>query len=58
MSEPFELQWGEVRRSIHAVQERLENPKPVLREFLPRGELRQPEWATELMREYWRKPPR
>ncbi len=33
MSEPFELQWGEVRRSIHAVQERLENPKPVLREF-------------------------
>ena len=33
MSEPFELQWGEVRRSINAVQERLENPKPVLREF-------------------------
>jgi tRNA (Thr-GGU) A37 N-methylase len=32
--------------------------KPVLREFLPRGELRQPEWATELMREYWRKPSR
>jgi len=33
MSEPFELQWGDVRRSINAVQERLENPKPVLREF-------------------------
>jgi len=33
MSEPFELQWGDVRRSIHAVQERLENPRPVLREF-------------------------
>jgi tRNA-Thr(GGU) m(6)t(6)A37 methyltransferase TsaA len=27
--------------------------KPVMREFLPRGEVRQPEWATELMREYW-----
>ena len=33
MSEPFELQWGDVRRSINAVQERLENPRPVLREF-------------------------
>ena len=30
--------------------------KPVLREFLPRGELRQPEWTTALMREYFRKP--
>lgn len=30
--------------------------KPVMREFLPRGEVRQPEWATELMREYWEKP--
>jgi tRNA (adenine37-N6)-methyltransferase len=28
--------------------------KPVLREFLPRGEVRQPTWATELMRGYWR----
>ena len=27
--------------------------KPVIREFLPRGEVRQPEWATELMRTYW-----
>jgi tRNA (adenine37-N6)-methyltransferase len=27
--------------------------KPVLREFLPRGELRQPAWATELMAGYW-----
>ena len=26
--------------------------KPVLREFLPRGELRQPAWATELMAGY------
>lgn len=33
MGEPFELEWGDIRRSIHAVQERLENPKPVLREF-------------------------
>lgn len=27
--------------------------KPVLAEFLPRGEMRQPEWASELMRGYW-----
>jgi tRNA-Thr(GGU) m(6)t(6)A37 methyltransferase TsaA len=31
--------------------------KPVMREFLPRGEVRQPEWATELMRGYWAKTP-
>jgi tRNA-Thr(GGU) m(6)t(6)A37 methyltransferase TsaA len=29
--------------------------KPVLREFLPREEVRQPAWASELMREYWKK---
>jgi tRNA (Thr-GGU) A37 N-methylase len=27
--------------------------KPVLREFLPREDVRQPVWATELMRDYW-----
>jgi tRNA-Thr(GGU) m(6)t(6)A37 methyltransferase TsaA len=27
--------------------------KPVLQEFLPRGAVRQPVWATELMRNYW-----
>lgn len=27
--------------------------KPVMAEFLPRGALRQPAWATELMRQYW-----
>ncbi len=27
--------------------------KPVMREFLPRGEVRQPQWATEVMRGYW-----
>jgi tRNA-Thr(GGU) m(6)t(6)A37 methyltransferase TsaA len=27
--------------------------KPVIREFLPRGEIRQPRWATELMKTYW-----
>jgi tRNA-Thr(GGU) m(6)t(6)A37 methyltransferase TsaA len=27
--------------------------KPVIREFLPRAPVRQPDWATELMREYW-----
>ena len=27
--------------------------KPVFREFLPKGEIRQPVWATELLKEYW-----
>lgn len=27
--------------------------KPVMREFEPRGQVRQPEWATELMRDYY-----
>ncbi|MGN6796224.1 MAG: hypothetical protein ACTHJW_27875 [Streptosporangiaceae bacterium] len=27
--------------------------KPYLREFGPRGEVRQPDWASELMREYY-----
>jgi len=27
--------------------------KPVMKEFLPREEVRQPAWATELMRQYW-----
>ncbi len=27
--------------------------KPVMREFEPRGEIRQPEWASELMQNYW-----
>jgi tRNA-Thr(GGU) m(6)t(6)A37 methyltransferase TsaA len=29
--------------------------KPVMKEFLPRGPLAQPEWATELMAGYWSK---
>jgi tRNA-Thr(GGU) m(6)t(6)A37 methyltransferase TsaA len=29
--------------------------KPVIKEFLPREEVRQPEWATELMKNYWSK---
>jgi tRNA (adenine37-N6)-methyltransferase len=28
--------------------------KPYMREFAARGEVRQPEWATELMAGYWR----
>ena len=28
--------------------------KPVLREFLPRGPVTQPDWAGELMRDYWK----
>jgi len=27
--------------------------KPVMREFLPRGEVKQPAWSRELMSEYW-----
>jgi tRNA-Thr(GGU) m(6)t(6)A37 methyltransferase TsaA len=27
--------------------------KPVMQEFLPREEVRQPAWSRELMREYW-----
>jgi tRNA-Thr(GGU) m(6)t(6)A37 methyltransferase TsaA len=27
--------------------------KPVMAEFLPRGEVRQPAWSHELMQEYW-----
>lgn len=28
--------------------------KPVMREFLPRSEVRQPDWSCELMRRYWK----
>lgn len=27
--------------------------KPVMSEFLPRGQIREPEWVVELMSEYW-----
>jgi tRNA (adenine37-N6)-methyltransferase len=27
--------------------------KPVLREFLPRGDIAQPVWASELMKDFW-----
>jgi tRNA-Thr(GGU) m(6)t(6)A37 methyltransferase TsaA len=27
--------------------------KPVMAEFLPRGEIRQPAWSSELMKDYW-----
>ena len=27
--------------------------KPVMREFLPRGQVRQPRWSSELMQRYW-----
>jgi tRNA-Thr(GGU) m(6)t(6)A37 methyltransferase TsaA len=30
--------------------------KPVMREFLPRSEVRQPSWVAELMTDYWTKP--
>jgi tRNA-Thr(GGU) m(6)t(6)A37 methyltransferase TsaA len=29
--------------------------KPAMREFLPRETVTQPEWATELMRDYWKR---
>jgi tRNA (Thr-GGU) A37 N-methylase len=28
--------------------------KPVFREFLPKGEVRQAEWVGDLMKDYWR----
>ncbi|HYB99605.1 MAG TPA: tRNA (N6-threonylcarbamoyladenosine(37)-N6)-methyltransferase TrmO [Candidatus Limnocylindrales bacterium] len=28
--------------------------KPVMKEFLPRSPVRQPQWATDLMRDYWK----
>ncbi len=31
--------------------------KPVMREFLPREEVYQPEWSRELMRSYWSRRP-
>lgn len=27
--------------------------KPVMKEFLPAGKIRQPQWSVELMKEYW-----
>ena len=27
--------------------------KPVMTEFLPRGEVREPQWVKEIMKEYW-----
>ena len=27
--------------------------KPVMAEFLPRGQIRQPAWSSQLMRQYW-----
>lgn len=30
--------------------------KPVMREFLPRTEVRQPAWVAELMQAYWNEP--
>ncbi len=30
--------------------------KPVMQEFLPRHEVRQPHWSRELMRLYWNRP--
>ena len=27
--------------------------KPVMKEFLPAGEIRQPKWSVELMQKYW-----
>jgi tRNA (Thr-GGU) A37 N-methylase len=27
--------------------------KPLVKGFLPRGEIRQPAWAAEIMKDYW-----
>jgi tRNA-Thr(GGU) m(6)t(6)A37 methyltransferase TsaA len=31
--------------------------KPYVREYAPRGEVRQPDWVGELMQHYWSSPP-
>jgi tRNA-Thr(GGU) m(6)t(6)A37 methyltransferase TsaA len=28
--------------------------KPVFKEFQPKGEIRQPEWVSDLMKDYWK----
>ncbi len=28
--------------------------KPVMKEFLPKEEIKQPDWATDLMKNYWK----
>jgi tRNA (Thr-GGU) A37 N-methylase len=32
--------------------------KPVIKGFLPRGVLREPKWASEIMHDYWRAEPK
>ena len=29
--------------------------KPVLADFLPRGEIRQPDWSREILADYWKR---
>jgi chaperonin GroEL len=31
--------------------------KPLMKEFLPREAIRQPEWSTEIMKDYWKNSP-
>lgn len=28
--------------------------KPIMKEFMPREEIVQPKWATDIMRQYWK----
>lgn len=28
--------------------------KPVMKEFIPREEIKQPKWATDIMKQYWK----
>ncbi|WP_030983117.1 hypothetical protein [Streptomyces sp. NRRL S-1813] len=44
--------WGEVPAVIR-LDAAVYGIKPYLREFGPRGELRQPQWSTELVRSYY-----
>jgi len=32
----------------------LSHVKPVFREFQPKGEIRQPDWVSDLMMDYWK----
>ena len=63
--QPLDDDWGGSESTIvldsrfpEDALEGLEDLKPVIREFLPRQQVRQPAWAGELMAHYWREAPR
>jgi len=39
---------------VRSARTELLDIKPAFAEYLPRGEVRQPAWSHEVMRDYWR----